>query len=119
MAQNIQMFVAIKSPWAALHGHACGSPSVHKPSNQVTVVYAFSLSSSIISLPLNSFSEDKGFYSDRLFFLRTSIKYCLRIICEGFDLAKAKALEVLEQMKIQLTEPERMEILTAVARYTS
>lgn len=39
-----------------------------------------------------------------------------RIICEGFDLAKAKALEVLEQMKIQLTEPERKEILTAVAR---
>jgi len=53
-----------------------------------------------------------------VFFLRTSIKYCLRIICEGFDLAKAKALEVLEQMKIQLTEPERKEILTAVARYS-
>jgi T-complex protein 1 subunit zeta len=39
-----------------------------------------------------------------------------RIICEGFDLAKAKALEVLDEMKVQLTEPERKEILTAVAR---
>lgn len=39
-----------------------------------------------------------------------------RIICEGFDKAKEKALQVLEDMKIQITDADRQEILTAVAR---
>jgi len=39
-----------------------------------------------------------------------------RIICEGFDKAKAKALEVLDDMKITITEAERTDILNAVAK---
>jgi len=39
-----------------------------------------------------------------------------RIITEGFDKAKEKALEVLDQMKIELTEADKKEILTAVSR---
>jgi chaperonin GroEL (HSP60 family) len=39
-----------------------------------------------------------------------------RIITEGFDKAKEKAMEVLDQMKIELTEADKKEILTAVSR---
>ena len=39
-----------------------------------------------------------------------------RIITEGFDKAKEKALAVLDEMKIELTEGEKKEILTAVSR---
>lgn len=39
-----------------------------------------------------------------------------RIITEGFDKAKEKALEVLDEMKIELTDAEQKEILTAVSR---
>merc|ERR1711872_967743 len=37
-----------------------------------------------------------------------------RIICEGFDKAKQKALEVLDDMKITLTAEEQKDILTSV-----
>jgi len=40
----------------------------------------------------------------------------LRIITEGFDKAKEKALEVLEEMRIELNEGEKKEILAAVSR---
>jgi len=39
-----------------------------------------------------------------------------RIICEGFDKAKQKALEVLDEMKINITPEEQKDILTAVSR---
>lgn len=39
-----------------------------------------------------------------------------RVICEGFDKAKEKALQVLDEMKITLTEAERKEVLNAVSR---
>merc|ERR1711872_608740 len=39
-----------------------------------------------------------------------------RIICEGFDKAKQKALEVLDDMKITLTAEEQKDILTSVSR---
>jgi T-complex protein 1 subunit zeta len=39
-----------------------------------------------------------------------------RIVCEGFDMAKAKCLQVLDDLKIQLTDAERRDILTSVSR---
>jgi len=39
-----------------------------------------------------------------------------RIICEGFDKAKEKALQVLDDMKINLTDSETKEILNSVSR---
>jgi len=39
-----------------------------------------------------------------------------RVVCEGFDKAKEKALQVLDEMKITLTDAERKEVLTAVSR---
>ena len=40
-----------------------------------------------------------------------------RIVCEGFDKAKEKCLQVLDDMKIQLTEAEKRDILLSVSRY--
>jgi len=39
-----------------------------------------------------------------------------RIICEGFEKAKEKALQVLDDIKITLTPEEQKEILTSVSR---
>ena len=37
-----------------------------------------------------------------------------RIVTEGFDLAKVKALEVLDQIKIPLVEADKASVLTAI-----
>lgn len=39
-----------------------------------------------------------------------------RVVTEGFEVAKTKALEVLETLKIQLTPAEKRDILVQVAR---
>jgi T-complex protein 1 subunit zeta len=39
-----------------------------------------------------------------------------RVVTEGFEVAKTKALEVLETLKIQLTPEEKRNILVQVAR---
>ena len=42
--------------------------------------------------------------------------FLFRIVCEGFDKAKEKCLQVLDDMKVQLTETEKRDILTSVSR---